>query len=269
MIITRRRFLGFSVGAALGGLGYGAYSNTAEVVDVRSTLRGLENDLRVLFVSDLHLPRCFVPEGTLGDVAKAFRPHLFCVGGDSVDRAGNEGLVDRFGEIDTELGKFAVLGNWEYGGDCDLEMLRRRYARAGVQLLVNATTELRGPGHAAIRVVGLDDLRGGHPRPVLAAPPRAGSTPATIVLAHCPALFDRLPPTPLICLSGHTHGGQIAPLGLVLYCPPGSGPYVSGSYRAGSQRQLYVTRGLGNNGVGLRIGARPEIVRLTLSPASA
>ncbi len=301
MMITRRGFLGLSTGGALVASGYGLHSNLAEVVEVAFPLHGLRHAVRVLFLADLHMPRCFVTDRTLLDVAGTFRPHLVLVGGDSVDKPGNEPLVERFGGLEAEFGKFAILGNREYLGGCDLQLLRRCYARAGVQLLVNETVILQRPGQEAIRIVGLDDLMEGYPRPEIVAASRSSNanlhfrwpgTPAamgsssarataalagkphaapndtaTIVLAHCPALFDRLPPTPLFCLSGHTHGGQIAPFGLVLYRPTGSGRYVYGAYHGSGGRQLYVTRGLGNNGVPFRIGARPEIVQLTLSPA--
>jgi hypothetical protein len=302
-MITRRGFLGLSAGGALVASGYGLYSNLAEVVEVALPLHGLRRDVRVLFLADLHMPRCFVTDRTLLDAAETFRPHLVLIGGDSVDKPGNESLVHRFGGLEAEFGKFAILGNREYLGGCDLALLRRYYARAGVQLLVNETAVLQRLEQGTIRIVGLDDLMEGCPRLDLvtanesctanvhaerpgtrrSAAAATGGLPAsaevagadelpvvpsaTIVLAHCPALFDRLPPIPLFCLSGHTHGGQIAPFGLALYRPMGSGRYVYGAYRASGGRQLYVTRGLGNNGIPFRIGARPEIVQLTLLPA--
>lgn len=266
MKITRRAFLGAAGGGTFGAMAYGGRSNTVEVVDRAATLPGLRRPMRVLFFSDQHLPRCFVTFRALRHVAAAFRPHLVLVGGDTVDRAGNERLVDGFAEIEADLGKFAILGNWEYEGHCDLELLQRRYALAGVRLLVNETALWSSREHGQMRLVGLDDSRRGRPRPGLVEPPQTGGELATIVLAHCPSQFDQLPPVAALCLSGHTHGGQITPLGLVL-APSLSGRYVSGWYRAGDQRQLYVTRGLGNSSVPFRIGARPEIVRLTLSPA--
>jgi predicted MPP superfamily phosphohydrolase len=263
MKITRRNFFGFS---AIGVAGYVGRSNMAEVVDVAAPLAGLRRPLRVLFVADLHMPWCHAREGMLRDVAAAFRPHLFLIGGDSVDRWGNEPLVRRFAEVQAELGQFAILGNREYGGQCDLDRLRGEYTRAGVRLLVNETVELPSRTYGSIRVVGLDDLKEGHPQRDLVTAGGTQGGAAPIVLAHCPALFDTLPRVPMLCLSGHTHGGQIAPLGIAIVRPPGSGRYVHGAYPAGEGRLLYVTRGLGDTGVPLRVGARPEIVQLTLSP---
>ena len=68
---------------------------------------------------------------------------------------------------------------------------------------------------------------------------------------------------PFTAFAGHTHGGQIAPFGVALVTPPGSGAYVKGWYGAGGQR-LYVSRGLGNSDIPFRIGSPPELALLTL-----
>ena len=87
--------------------------------------------------------------------------------------------------------------------------------------------------------------------------------------SHCPALFDDLPVAPLtkaVMISGHTHGGQIAPFGKALVTPKGSGSYVHGRYQRHGHT-LFVTSGIGTSGVPLRIGAPPEILVLDLLPA--
>jgi predicted MPP superfamily phosphohydrolase len=60
-------------------------------------------------------------------------------------------------------------------------------------------------------------------------------------------------------LSGHTHGGQVAPFGRPLYRPRGSGRYVSGWYRDADRVPMYVSRGIGTSVVPIRLGAVPEI----------
>ena len=135
-----------------------------------------------------------------------------------------------------------------------------------MRLLVNETAQWTSSTHGTIRIVGLDDPREGVPRPRLVESAETGGRSATIVLSHCPYFFDQLPPVALLCLSGHTHGGQITPLGLVLARSLRSGHYISGWYRGSADRRLYVTRGLGNSRIRFRMGARPEIVQLTLVP---
>jgi predicted MPP superfamily phosphohydrolase len=65
-------------------------------------------------------------------------------------------------------------------------------------------------------------------------------------------------------LSGHTHGGQIAPFGVALKLPHGSGGYVAGWYR-GDGVPLYVSRGIGTSLVPIRIGATPELAQFDWS----
>jgi hypothetical protein len=198
-----------------------------------------------------------------------FQPHVLCVVGDAVDNRGDEPLVALYGAVDAPLGKFAVLGNWEYEGECDIPRLAREYERAGVELLINRRVTVDRAGEP-IDIVGLDDLLGGSPDLRLIDTLRPGdeTAPRAIVLSHCPHSFDRIvphAPRSIVTLSGHTHGGQIAPFGVALIVPTGSGHYVKGWYlsRHGPHR-LYVSRGLGNSGPPFRIGSRPEIALLTL-----
>ncbi len=86
-------------------------------------------------------------------------------------------------------------------------------------------------------------------RAVAGLPPGA----APVVLAHGPTTADRLRrlERPLLCLSGHTHGGQISlPIVTrVAFARVAGEPYVRGRYRLGGVH-LYVNRGIGNSGCG-------------------
>jgi hypothetical protein len=274
MKFNRRRFIKLSAAAAaIGSVGYGLESNVASISDVELPLPGLKQPLRVLFVSDLHLPRCFVSQETIEAAADEFQPDLVAIGGDSFDRKKNVGLVACFGGLTAPLGKFAILGNWERWSQCRDEVVAEHYDKVGVKLLINQRVELPVGGGAKLQIIGLEDLLGGVPNLQMVQSPgkEIGTRPAdrslaTLVMAHCPALFDQITLPDALCLSGHTHGGQISPLGIAVYTPNGSGSYVRGLYPGFDGRQLYVTRGLGNNGAPFRIGVRPEIVRLTLLP---
>ena len=116
-----------------------------------------------------------------------------------------------------------------------------------------------------LRITGLDDLRSGRPD-ATAALAAAEPMPNHLVLAHCPAQRDQLhlPPHHAadLVLSGHTHGGQVAPLGMPVVLPPGSGRYVAGWYgRQGGDAlpPLYVSRGVGTSLIPIRLGAVPEV----------
>ena len=266
--LSRREFL-----AGLGGVAglsvYGASSNSLDPSRVTIPAAEGHGPLRVALITDLHGPHNWIDEGVLAGEVANFQPDLVCIVGDAIDRRGDEHLVRRYTDLEAPLGKFAVLGNWEYQGDCDLERLRREYKRSGVELLVNESVRLGDPA-APVDLIGLDDWRAGAPDyglvGSLPSPPAGGSR--AIVMSHCPVVFDavtRVTTRPLTVLSGHTHGGQIAPFGLALVLPEGSGRYVKGTYRSpDGLHALYVCRGLGNSGPPFRIGSPPELALLTV-----
>jgi predicted MPP superfamily phosphohydrolase len=107
-------------------------------------------------------------------------------------------------------------------------------------------------------MVGLDDYTAGKPKTSLIQRPISDST--TIVLQHSPGLFHRTSDisNDQICLSGHTHGGQVTFFGQALWTPPGSGTYLAGWY-ATAECRLYVSRGIGTSILPIRFGAPPEI----------
>jgi len=264
--VERRRFFRWS-GAALaaataGGLGYAWRSNTLTVQTYSQSLWDLAKPLRIGVLSDLHAPYyLFSPTRLIAEVNKA-RCDLLVILGDSIDKAGNEALVrDLFQPMVASLGKFAILGNWEYWGRVDLQALRRYYQEAGCQLLINDETLVRW-GSIDLRIVGLDDLLGGRPDLGLLGKQKRPS----LVLSHCPGIAEEIAArmeTPTFIIAGHTHGGQVAPFGVVLWLPPGSGSFVKGWYKIGQSR-LYVSPGLGNSIVPFRIGSRPTLAIVDL-----
>lgn len=268
--LTRREFLATAGGVAALSL-YGAASNKLEAT--RTTLPSASQPrprLRVALLTDMHGPHNWIDQDQLIAETGGFRPDLICIVGDAIDRRGDERLVRRYADMSAPLGKFATLGNWEYQGECDLRRLRREYERAGVRLLVNDHVRLDAGAGGAVDLVGLDDWRAGRPDYGLVAgltSPSPGQAPA-IVMCHCPVGFDairRVATRPTAVLAGHTHGGQIAPFGLALVLPEGSGRYVEGLYSTpGSPHTLYVSRGLGNSGPPFRIGSRPELALLDI-----
>ena len=266
--LSRREFL-----AGLGGVAglslYGASSNSLDPARVTLPAAEGHRPIRVALITDLHGPHNWIDEGELAGEVATFQPHLVCIVGDAIDRRGDEHLVRRYADLKAPLGKFAALGNWEYQGDCDLEHLRREYRRSGVKLLVNEHVRLGDPA-APVDLIGLDDWRAGAPdyRLVGDLPAAATDGSRAIVMSHCPVAFDaitRVTTRPLTVLSGHTHGGQIAPFGMALVLPEGSGRYVKGTYSSpDGLHALYVSRGLGNSGPPFRIGSRPELALLTV-----
>ncbi|MFQ5761829.1 MAG: metallophosphoesterase, partial [Candidatus Bathyarchaeia archaeon] len=208
-------------------------------------------------------PRTLVTSDFLASTVNELDCDALFIVGDTVDRSENVKLVtELFKQIHVRGPKLAVFGNWEHWAGIDLDELSAAYGEADVRLLVNQTFTFE-LGATRMTVVGLDDLVGGYPKFDLVK----GTSELLVILAHCPASFNRIHTVaggPTLTFSGHTHGGQIAPLGFALWLPPGSGRYVSGWYDVGSH-MLFVTRGLGNSVVPFRIGSAPELSIIHLS----
>jgi len=219
--------------------------------------------LRVAQLSDLHVGPKTSLEVIRAAIAEAnrFRPDLVVLTGDylSHDRAGVALMREQLGGL--EAPTLATLGNHDRwvdprGAGAALEDL-------GYGFLENENTTLT-LRHAPFTVIGIDDLwtySADPPRAMKGAP--AGSR---LYLAHVPATADILANwgKPMLVLSGHTHGGQVnVPLLTPAIRWMIREPYMGGLYRVETV-QLYVNRGVGNVGLGLRINAPPEVALLTL-----
>jgi len=245
------------------GTAYAYQSSKIEVTRSTVPLPNLHHRVRVVALSDIHAPGCKFSFSELVRLINHESPDIFVLGGDTVDKRGHEDLVATFNHVDARLAKLAVLGNWEYYSKLDLKKLEKEYEKAGIPLLVNHDVEVSG-----LRVVGFDDLLFGSPD-LRILNEGSNSNEPRLVISHCPKIFDSLPSSTsssLLILAGHTHGGQIAPFGLPLLTPSGSGSYVKGWYRKG-KHSMYVMRGIGTTpGIPFRIGARPEVLVLDLVP---
>jgi uncharacterized protein len=220
--------------------------------------------LRIVQVSDLHVHGIGTLQRQLLEQLHDAQADLIVITGDSIDRSAYLPALDTLlAEFPTAPRRLAIMGNWEYKSGAGLRSMERTYERHGIELLVNRSVTLEHRGRT-IRVTGLDDIMGGRPDAV-AALQDARPVEQHLVLAHCPITRDSLQmpsghPVSLV-LSGHTHGGQVAPFGIATHLPPGSGRYVAGWYRDDGP-PMYVSRGIGTSLLPIRIGATPELVQL-------
>jgi len=218
--------------------------------------------LRIALVTDLHVRRVGGLERQLLERLHDSQPDLIAIVGDAIDRRA------AIGHLDTLLGEFprrprtcAVMGNWEYNCGAGRHLMGRLYEKHGIDLLVNRFLDIEHEGRR-VRITGLDDLIRGSSdaRQALAA---AEPVERHLALLHCPVHRDvmgmpREHPVSLV-LSGHSHGGQVAPFGRPLVLPHGCGAYVAGWYHRAATAALYVSRGVGTSGIPVRLGAPPEL----------
>lgn len=250
----------FASGAFLSsGSVYAWQSVNLEISRHHIAVAGIKQKLRVVALSDFHYPCYYLSASDLVRSINAEKPDVLILAGDMFGTRNFEDLITGFSAINTSCAKLASLGNWEYQLHLNLAGLQKCYHKAGIKLLVNDAIEAFG-----LKILGLDDLLQGSPDFRL-----CDDTPSPVlVISHCPAGFDSLPSSfrsQKIVISGHTHGGQIAPFGRALVTPPGSGRYVQGWYSR-KYDSMYVMRGVGASYVPFRIGARPELLVLDLLP---
>jgi predicted MPP superfamily phosphohydrolase len=158
---------------------------------------------------------------------------------------------------------FAVLGNHDHW--VDAEGVTGHLKRVGCTVLRNehAFMILRG---ASLCVIGIDDERSGNDdvEAAFKGSPKSGSR---LVLTHTPPTVRQLPhDAGLLCLTGHTHGGQIKLPGITQRLLHRMGqPYERGLHRVNGN-YVYVNRGLGYGigGAALRVGSKPEVSYFTL-----
>lgn len=248
----------FGAAAALGG-GYTVASCALHVERTSVARLGLSRPLRLALISDLHAPHFWFGMEALREAVNAADVDVVAVLGDVVDEAANAGLVPTLlAGLNARQAKVAIAGNWEYWARVPMDTLAADYADLGFKLLINEALVVRA-GEQEVALIGLDDLLGGAPRFNMIEEARAGR-PA-IVLSHCPetvASIAAAVTAPTVVFSGHTHGGQLAPLGWVVWTPPGSGDYVAGWYPGlgpAGTCDLYVSRGLGCSKLSLRLGS--------------
>ena len=262
MNAARRVLLGGLVGSCLALLGYALGVGPHQLEVTRHSLRSSASvpAIRIAQLSDLHLHGMGRHEANIAAQLQRIQADLIVLSGDVIDRSDALPVLDQFLGTLGPAHKVAVLGNWEYWSDVDLLALRALYERHAVRLLINERT-VYTVGSRVLHVAGVDDFTAGQPDARLLLPPAGAET--RLLVQHSPGWFDTTDALqPLaqldLCLSGHTHGGQVALFGKPVWTPRGSGRFSAGFYQT-RHCKLYVSRGLGTSILPIRFGATAEI----------
>jgi hypothetical protein len=218
---------------------------------------------RLVQISDVHVSATIgrgLVESLVATV-NALEPDLVAITGDLVDGSVKElgPLVESLARLRARDGVYFVTGNHEYlSGVAEwlaflpslgIRVLRNEHARIG--------------GDEGFDLIGIDDQSGGswvkgHGPDLSAALHGRDAARASVLLAHRPDdVLEAARHGIGLQLSGHTHGGQIAPIGWALERI--RQPRVFGLYEVGATT-LYVTSGAGYWGPPMRLGTRAEIV---------
>ncbi|PTM02126.1 MAG: metallophosphoesterase [Bacteroidetes bacterium] len=243
------------------------------------------NKLRIVHISDLHIGsfnyRFNIFERAVM-LINELEPDILVFTGDLVNNYAWElrGWETVFNKILTKKGKYAVLGNHDYGDYSNwtseeekqenFEAIKKFYKKIGFKLLLNEG-EAIVEDDSEIAIVGVENW--GNPPfkqygNLKQALESVSHIPFKILLSHDPSHWSKevLFKTDIaLTLSGHTHGMQAGiNIGNKKWSPiQYKFKQWAGLYKEQKQ-YLYVNRGLGWLGFPGRIGMRPEITLLEL-----
>ncbi|WP_172277662.1 metallophosphoesterase [Chryseobacterium sp. LAM-KRS1] len=291
----RRKFLslmGLGLGGVLSalfidGITFGKYRHKVRKVKVKiANLPKNFKGYKVIQISDVH-------SGSFADPSKLEhaielineqKPDLVLFTGDMVNNVSEEfkPFIPLFSKITAKDGKFAVLGNHDYGDYVtwtsldakkkNLETLIDYEKQAGFDMLRNEHRIIEKDGEK-LYILGVENW-GLKPFPqfgdldkAIAGVPESA---AKILMSHDPTHFDSIvkqhPGNVQLTLSGHTHGMQFGlDLKNIKWSPVQYRyPKWADIYES-EGKFLYVNRGFGVLGYPGRVGVLPEITLFELS----
>ncbi|MCW9030041.1 MAG: metallophosphoesterase [Gammaproteobacteria bacterium] len=222
----------------------------------------------IVQLTDVHVGRTIKRDFIEKLVAKtnSLKPDIVVITGDLVDLAISKIEYDLYPLKDVNAPTYFILGNHEYfhGAGETVHYLKS----LGLIPLLNEHVVI-GEGDAQFNLVGLTDVSGYRadflPPDPQAAYKKLDQTKACVVLAHQPRMITEMDNYRCdLMLSGHTHGGQIFPFGLLVMTAQ---PYLAGLYEHAPNRQIFVSRGTGYWGPPLRFLAPSEISQILIKPA--
>lgn len=291
----RRKFLslagiglfGLAAGLFADGIIFGKYRHKARKVKLKipnlpSGLKGY----RIVQISDLHSGSFFNPEKLRPaiELINSQQPDLVLFTGDVVNNYAEEfsRFIPLFSEIKAPDGKFAVLGNHDYGkyGEwaseeeqkANVPNLIKLLKKAGFETLLNEHRKLTVAG-ADLFVIGVENW-GIKPFPQYGDLNKATkgipSDAIKVLMSHDPSHFDEVvkkhPSNVQLTVSGHTHGMQFGlDLKNIKWSPVQYRYKKWADLYESEGRYLYVNRGFGVIAYPGRVGIDPEITVFELS----
>ncbi|MGN1345671.1 MAG: metallophosphoesterase [Eubacteriales bacterium] len=225
--------------------------------------------LRILQLSDMH-PGRFQTRRTIRriySIAEETKPDMVVLTGDIFDEFTQpskfRGYCELFSSLRPKYGVWYVYGNhdtdWHWRRpDHTREDIERCFAEAGVRILED---ECAVTGDGKIRVAGRRDLSASEerqtPEELLAAP----FDGLTILLCHEPVELKACAEAGAdVIFAGHTHGGQIFPVGFLMKRMIRNHEMNDGIGEVLPGRYAVVSRGVGTWGYPVRTEGKSEAV---------
>lgn len=291
----RRKFLslmGLGLGGVLSalfidGITFGKYRHKVRRVKVKfANLPKSFKGYKIIQISDVHSGSFSDPNKLQHaiELINEQNPDLVLFTGDMVNNVADEfkPFIPLFSKIKAKDGKFAVLGNHDYGDyvkwnskdeqNKNLETLIDYQRQAGFDMLRNENRIIEKNGEN-IYILGVENW-GLKPFPqygdINKALENVPQNATKILMSHDPTHFDYVvkkhPKDIHLTLSGHTHGMQFGlDLKNIKWSPVQYRyPKWADLYES-EGKMLYVNRGFGVLGYPGRVGVLPEITLFELS----
>lgn len=252
-----------------------ANNNTKDVVVNRIEIsnEGSNEDdstLSILQLSDLHLENISISPDGIYEKLKDEQLDLIVLTGDFLDRKRTIPklipYLEKLNQLKSTYGIYAVLGNHDYVlKQPDLQTLIDTLVKYNCKVLKNQHDIISAKG-TFVNIIGIDDFS--TKRSNIEASYKGIQSGINLVITHDPNIvlqmknyhFDYL-------LAGHFHGGQIcypkayhlAKMGKLARMN-----MIKGLHNHDG-KPFYINEGLGQTGVNIRVGSRPEMTLHKLS----
>lgn len=243
-----------------------AEANSLSLEKIDITIKRLPkklDGLRLVHLSDIH----HSPFTNLEHIIRAvkvsnrLKPDLFILTGDYVSHETEyiEPVARVLGELKSEFGTFACLGNHDHWTDA--ETVTTSFRAAGINVLINEGFRFEARG-ASFWLAGVDDhLVGKTDLP--SALRGSFADEMKLLLAHNPIIFRQAVKEKIdLVLSGHTHGGQVKIRERVKRILPRR--KLTNGLHQHKDTQIYITRGIGTVVLPIRYQCPPEISLIEL-----
>lgn len=250
---------------------YKGYKNTQQVLvnnvyinHSNEITQPNEDTFRVLHISDMHLENISISPSHLYSLLKEQHIDLIALTGDFLDRKRTIPkllpYLKVFNKLNPKHGTYAVFGNHDYVlRQPDFLKLKQLLNENGCKTLINENDVLWSNGRK-INIIGIDDFS--TKRSNINKSYNGLSNGYNLVLTHDPNVVLNMKDVPYdYLLSGHLHGGQIhwpKPYHLIKMGKIVSLNMIKGLHEF-EGKSFYISEGLGQTGVNIRFGSRPEI----------
>lgn len=270
--------------AAFSAAAVGSYSYAIEPNNLKTATYDIQSPkwpkemppLTVAMAGDFHVGAPNVSLKQLANIVERIndlKPDIIVLPGDFLTMTGKEVVIGGkyvppddiaavLRHLKAPLGVYAALGNHDVYNDPG--GMQRALENAGIRVLDNDAAQVRSKDYN-FWVAGLADDTSRKPDWKKASEKITDNAPVILIM-HDPGAFMDKNDRPVVSLAAHTHGGQFMPFIVKFFENPvtrAPNKYMYGRITEDG-RELIVTSGIGTSVVPLRLGARPEIVKIKI-----